>query len=38
MYGERVIMPADLTKKILKDFPTGHLGMSQMNGLMRSYG
>ena len=29
MYGEQVVIPAVLTKKILKDFRTGHLGMSR---------
>ena len=37
MYGERVVIPAVLTKKMLKDFHTGHPGMSRMKALMRSY-
>ena len=37
MYRERVVIPAVLTKKILKDFYTGHPGMSRMKALMRSY-
>ena len=37
MYGERVVIPAVLTKNILKDFHTGHLGMSRMKALMQSY-
>ena len=34
MYGERVVIPAVLTEKILKDFYTGHLGMKV---LIRTY-
>ena len=37
MYGERVVIPAVLTKKMLKDLQTRHPGMSQMKALMRSY-
>ena len=37
MYRERVVIPAVLTKKILKDFYTRHPGMSRMKALMRSY-
>ena len=37
MYGERVVIPAVLTKKILKDFNTGHPIMNRMKALMRSY-
>ena len=37
MYGDWVVIPAVLTKKILKDFHTGHLGMSRMKALIRSY-
>ena len=37
MYRERVVIPAVLKKKILKDFHTGHLGMSRMKALVRSY-
>ena len=35
MYGERVAIPAVLNK-ILKDFHTGHQGISKMKALMRS--
>ena len=34
IYGERVVIPAVLTKKILKDFHTGHPGMSRMKGFI----
>ena len=37
MYGEQVVISAVLTKKILKDFDTGHPGMSRMKALVRSY-
>ena len=37
MYGEQVVIPAVLTKKILKDSHTGHPGMSRMKALKRSY-
>ena len=37
MYEECVVIPSVLTKKILKDFHTGYLGMSRMKALMRSY-
>ena len=37
MYGERVVIPAVLAKKTLKDVHTGHPGMSRMKALMRSY-
>ena len=37
MYGERVVIPTVLTKKILKDFHIGHPGMSRLKALMRSY-
>ena len=37
MYGEWVVIPAVLTKKILKDFHTEHSGMSRMKALMQSY-
>ena len=37
MYGEQAVIPAVLTKKILKDFHTGHPGISRMKALMRSY-
>ena len=37
MYGERVVIPTVLTKKLLKDFHTGHPRMSRMKALVRSY-
>ena len=37
LYWERVVVPATLQKKILKDFPTGHPGTTRMKSLMRSY-
>ena len=37
MYGERVVIPAVLTKKILKDFHTGHLGMRRIKVPMWNY-
>ena len=37
MYGERVVIPTVLTKKILKDFHIGHPEMSRVKALMRSY-
>ena len=37
MHGEQVVIPAVLTKKILKDFHTGHPRMSRMKALTRSY-
>ena len=37
MYGEWVVIPAVLTKKILKDFHTRHPGMSRMKAPMWSY-
>ena len=37
MHGERVVIPAVLTKKILRDFHAGRLGMSRTKALMRSY-
>ena len=37
IYGERVVIPAVLTKKIFTDFYTGHPGRSRMKSLMRSY-
>ena len=36
-YGERVVIFTVLTKKIWKDFYTGHPGMIRMKALMRSY-
>lgn len=37
LYRERVVIPATLRKKILKDFHTGHPGATRMKSLMRSY-
>ena len=37
MYVEQVVISAVLTKKILKDFPTGHPAISRMKALMRGY-
>ena len=37
MYGERVVIPAVFTKKILKYFHIGLPGMSRMKAPMRSY-
>ena len=37
LYGERVVIPKTLQKRILKDFCTGHPGKNRMKSLMRSY-
>ena len=37
LYRERVVVPATLQKKILKDFHTGHPGATKMKSLMRLY-
>ena len=37
MYEKRVVIPAVLTKKILKDFHIGQLGMSRMKAPVSSY-
>ena len=37
IYQERVVVPATLQKKILKDFHTGHPGATRMKSLMHSY-
>ena len=37
MYADRVVMLHSLQKRILKEFHTGHPGMSRMKSLMRSY-
>lgn len=37
MYGERVVIPNTLHKRILKDFHTGHPGINRMKSLMRAY-
>ena len=36
-YIDRMVMPHSWQKKILKEFHTGHPGMSGMESLMRSY-
>ena len=37
MYSERVVAPLSLQKQILKEFLTGHPGISRMKSLTRSY-
>ena len=37
LYGERVVIPKSLQKRILRDFHMGHPGKNQMKSLMRSY-
>ena len=37
MYADRVVMPKSLQKDILREFHTGHPGMSRMKSLMRCY-
>ena len=37
LYRERIVVPATLQKKILKDFHSGHPGATRMKSLMRSY-
>ena len=37
MYGEQVVIPAVLTKKMLKDFHTEYPRMGRMKALMRNY-
>lgn len=37
LYGDWMIIPAVLAKKILKDFHIRHPGISRMKSLMRSY-
>lgn len=37
MYGERIVIPLTLQRKILKEFHTGHPGISRMKSLMRGY-
>ena len=37
LYGDWVVIPAILTKKILKDFHIEHPGILRMKALMRSY-
>ena len=37
LYGERVVIPKTLQKRILRDFHVGHPGKNKMKSLMRSY-
>ena len=37
MYGEQVVIPGALKKRILKDFHIGHPGIATMKALIRSY-
>ena len=37
LYGERVVIPKTLQKRILKDFHADHQGKNRMKSLMRSY-
>ena len=37
MYGDQVVVPAVLTRKILKDFHTEHPGIYRTKAFMRSY-
>ena len=37
LYGERVVIPKTLQKRILKGFHAGHPGKNRMKSLMRSY-
>ena len=37
LYGERVVIPKTLQKRILKDFQAGHPGKKRVKNLMRSY-
>ena len=37
LYGERVVIPKTLQKRILKDFPADHPGKNRMKNLMQSY-
>ena len=37
MYGDRVVIPAVLTRKILKDFHNRHPGICRMKALMLSW-
>ena len=37
MYADRVIIPTTLQRRILKEFHSGHPGMSRMKALMRGY-
>ena len=37
MYADRVVIPSTLQRRILKEFHSGHPGMSRMKALMRGY-
>ena len=37
MYADRIVIPAVLRKKILREFHTGHPGISRMKTLLRGY-
>ena len=37
MYAERIVIPQVLRRKILKEFHTGHPGISRMKSLIRGY-
>ena len=37
MYADRVVIPTTLQRRILKEFHSGHPGMSRMKALMRGY-
>ena len=37
MYADRIVIPHVLRRKILKEFHTGHPGMSRMKSLIRGY-
>ena len=37
LYSEQVVIPTTLQKRILKDFHTGHPGITRMKGFMHSY-
>ena len=37
MYADRIVIPLVLRRKILKEFHTGHPGMSRMKSLMRGF-
>ena len=37
MFGERVVIPGMLKKRIIKDFHSSHSGIVRMKTLMRSY-
>ena len=37
LWGHRVVIPLPVHKKILQDLHTGHMGMSRMKALARSF-